>query len=65
VLHGAHGHGADQQIAAELRENTSARRDADLVTGATDALQAARHRRRRLDAHHQVNGAHVDAEFER
>ena len=38
---------------------------ADLVAGAADALQAARHRRRRLDLHDQIDRAHVDAELER
>ena len=41
------------------------RRDlADLVAGAADPLQPARHRRRRLDLDDQVDGAHVDAELE-
>ena len=37
---------------------------ADLVTGAADALQAARDRARRLDQQHQIDRAHVDAELE-
>ena len=37
---------------------------ADLVAGAADPLQPARHRRRRLDLHHEVDRAHVDAELE-
>ena len=36
-----------------------------LVAGAADALQAARHRRRRFDLDHQIDRAHVDAELER
>ena len=35
------------------------------VAGATDALQAAGHRRRRFDLHHEIDRAHVDAELER
>ena len=38
---------------------------ADAVARAADALQAARDRLRRLDLHHEVDGAHVDAELER
>ena len=40
-------------------------RAADVVAGAPDALQPARHRARRLDLHHQIDRAHVDAELER
>ena len=38
---------------------------ARLVAGAADALQAAGDRRRRLDLHDEIDGAHVDAELER
>ena len=37
---------------------------ADVVAGPADALQAAGHRRRRLDLDDQVHRAHVDAEFQ-
>ena len=37
---------------------------ADLVPGAADPLQPARHRRRALDLDDEVDGAHVDAELE-
>ncbi len=37
----------------------------DLMSRAADALQPARHRRRRFDLHDQIDGAHVDAELER
>jgi hypothetical protein len=37
----------------------------DTAPSSPDALQAARHRLRRLDLQHQVDGAHVDAELER
>ena len=56
---------ADEQVAAVLREDAAAAGHADLVAGAADALQARRHRRRRLDAHDEVDRAHVDAELER
>ncbi len=38
---------------------------AHLVPGAPDPLQAARHRAGRLDQHHQVDRAHVDAQLQR
>ena len=37
----------------------------DAVTGASDALQAARDGLGRLDLQHEVDGAHVDAQLER
>ena len=37
---------------------------ADLVAGPADALQPARDAARRLDLHHQVDRAHVDAELQ-
>ena len=57
--------GALEQVHAELGEDPALARVADLVAGAPDALQAARHRLRRLDLEHEVDGAHVDAELER
>ena len=59
-----HG-GAREQVAAELREDDTARRLADSVVGAPDPLQAGGHRRRRLDLHHEVHSAHVDPELHR
>ena len=47
-----------------LGEDHALRDLADLVSGATDALQPRRDRRRRLHLHHEVDGAHVDAELE-
>jgi hypothetical protein len=35
-----------------------------VVTGAADALQPDRDRRRRLDLNHEVDHAHVDAELQ-
>ena len=43
---------------------TPAADGADLVPGATDALQPARDGRRGLDLDDEVDGAHVDAELE-
>ena len=64
---GAHPLDGDRrgdQVAAVLGEQHAARDLADLVTGATDPLQGAGHRRRRLDLDDQVDRAHVDAELE-
>ena len=55
---------AVQQVGPVLGEDHALRDLADLVSGATDALQPARDRRRRLHLHHEVDGAHVDAELE-
>ena len=63
--HAAGDRGRLHELAAEARVDAPARRRADGVAGAADALQAARHRARRRDLHHEVDGAHVDAELER
>ena len=47
-----------------LGEEHAARDLTDLVTGAPDTLQGAGHGGGRLDLHHEVDGAHVDAELE-
>ncbi len=54
-----------EQVAPELREHLAAARLAHLVAGATDPLEPARDRTRRLDLDHEVDRAHVDAELER
>ena len=54
-----------EQIAAELRHDPADRHAAHVVTGAADALQAARYGARRLDLDHQVDRPHVDPELER
>ena len=64
-LHAARDDGALEQVAAELGEDPSARGLADLVSGAPDALHAARDRAGRLDLADEVDRAHVDAELER
>jgi hypothetical protein len=58
------GHRAADQVGAVFGEKHPVRDLADLVSGAPDALQAAGHRRRRLHLDHQVDRAHVDAQFQ-
>ena len=53
-----------EQVGTELRKDAALRGRAELVSGAADALQAARDRLRALDLDHEVDGAHVDAELE-
>ena len=53
------------QIAAELGKDDPFADGTRLVTGPPDALQPAGNRRRRLDLHDEIDGAHVDAELER
>ena len=65
VVHALDDDGRLDQVVAVLGEHLAAARLADLVTGAPDALQPTRHRARRLDLDHEVDGAHVDAELER
>ena len=48
-----------------LGEDLAATRLAYLVAGAADALQPPRHCARRLDLDHEIDRAHIDAEFER
>ena len=56
---------ARHQVRAILGKDDAVRRRAHLVARAPDALHAAGDRRRRLDLNHQVDRAHVDAQFER
>ena len=53
-----------EQVAAVLGVDRALARLAHLVAGAADPLQAAGDRARRLDLHHEIDGAHVDAELE-
>ena len=53
-----------QHVAAMLREQRRPAHFADLVAGPPDPLQPRRGARRRLDLDDEVDGAHVDAEFE-
>jgi hypothetical protein len=63
--HQGHDGGGFEEVATVLREDLAPARLADLVAGATDALEAARHRTRRLDLDDEVDRAHVDAELQR
>ena len=65
VVHRLRDGRARHEVAAELREDDAFADRVDLMAAAADALQAARHRRRRLDLHDEIDGAHVDAELER
>ena len=64
VAHALHDDRGFEQVAAVLREDLARARLAHLVPGAADALEPAGHRTRRLDQHHEVDRAHVDAELE-
>ena len=64
VAHAFDGDRAGQQVTTVLREEDTARDAADVVPRPSDALQAAGHRRWRLDLNDQVDGTHVDAELE-
>ena len=65
VVHRLRDGGARHEIAAELREDHAFADRVDLMAAASDALQPAGDRRRRLDLHDEIDGAHVDAELER
>ena len=65
LVHRAGDRGARDQVAAVLGEDDAAARLIDGVARPSDALHAARDRRRRLDLDHQVDRAHVDPELER
>jgi len=64
LAHALHDHRGFEEVAAVLREDLARARLADLVAGAADPLQPARHGSGRLDEHHKIDGAHVDAELE-
>ncbi len=64
-MHRLGDRGARHEIAAKFREHHSLADRVRLVAAATDALEPAGHRRRRLDLHDEVDRAHVDAEFQR
>ena len=65
VVHRFRDRGAGNKVAPELREHHAFAHRIDLVAAAADPLQAARDRRRRLDLDDEVDGTHIDAEFER
>ncbi len=62
--HPLRGGGRREQVALVLGEDDPARHRAHRVPGAPDALQAGGDRGRRLDLHHQIDGAHVEAELQ-
>jgi hypothetical protein len=64
-VHCLRDRGAGDEIAAELRHDDAARRRADLMAGASDALHARRDGRRRLDLNDEIDRAHVDAQLQR
>ena len=64
-VHGARDGGAGDEIAAVFGEDDGGAGAADVVAGAADALHAAGDGGRRFDLHDEIDGAHVDAEFER
>ncbi len=65
VVHGARDGRAGDQVGAILWKNDRGADRADVVAGAADALHAAGDGRGRFDLHHQVDGAHIDAQLER
>ena len=65
LAHELHDDRALEQVGAELGEDPALGGVADGVAGAADALQAPRHRLRRLDLQDEVDRAHVDAELQR
>ena len=62
--HALHSHCGGQQISAVGREEDALADRVEAVSGATEPLQARRHRRRAPDLHHEVDGAHVDTQFQ-
>ena len=64
-LDGADERGALDELVARRREEAALRREAEGVAGAADALEEGRHAARRLELADEVDGADVDAEFER
>ena len=62
--HALHSDRAADQVGAVLGEQHTARDLTDLVSGPTDALQTTGHRWRCLHLDHQVDRAHVDAQFQ-
>ena len=64
VVHALDHHGGLEEVPAVLGEDDALAGLANLVAGATDALEAVGHRGRALDLDDEVHGAHVDAELE-
>ena len=53
-----------EQVVAMLGEHLADARLADLVARTTDALHATTHRARRFNLNHEIDGTHVNAEFQ-
>ena len=64
-IHGAGDGGAGGKVASIFGINDGVTNGADAVTGSTHALHAAGDGGRRFDLHHEIDRAHVDAEFDR
>ena len=64
LVHGAGDGGAGDEVGAVFGKENAFADGVDGVAGAADALHAAGDRGRRFDLDDEVDGAHVDAEFE-
>ena len=62
--HALRDDGGREEVAAVLGEDDAAAHFPDRVTRAAHALQPARHARRRLHLHREINRPHVDAQLE-
>ena len=65
LVHGAGDGGAGDEVGAVLGEENAFADGVDMMAGAADALHAAGDRGRGFDLDDEIDGAHVDAEFER
>ena len=65
LVHRLRHSGACNKIRAVLGKDHAFARRAHVVPRAPDALHPTRHDRRRLDLDHQIDRAHVDAQFQR
>ena len=65
LVHGAGDGGAGDEVGAVLGEENALADGVDVVAGAADALHAAGDGGRGFDLDDEIDGAHVDAEFER
>jgi hypothetical protein len=64
LIHGAGDGGAGDEIGAIFGIDDGVADGTDAVTGATDALHTTGDGGRRFDLHDEIDGAHVDAQFE-
>ena len=65
LVHAFGRHGRVDDLGAGAREDGPRRAAAHLVVRAPDALQGAGHRRRGRHLQHEIDGSHVDAQFQR